>query len=92
MKLKAKDTFHASGVGKVHARQEFEVHDALGKELVDKGHAEILEASTDTDAGAAQSEPAVPKAEPELLNKIEPAPKNKRRGKAEAPADEPEDE
>lgn len=61
MKLKAKDSFHASGLGMVHARQEFEAHDALGRELADKGLAEILEASTDTAAGAKETEPAVPK-------------------------------
>lgn len=93
MKLRAKDTFHASGVGKVHAGQEFETHDALGQELADKGHAEILEASTDTAAGADQSTPAVPKSDLPPLAKVEPAPKNKRR-KAETPepADTDDDE
>lgn len=90
MKLRAKDSFHTSGVGTVHAGQEFEVHDQLGREIADKGHAEILEASTDTDAGADQSEPAAPKSEPGLISaKVEPAPKNKR---SKQPAPEPEDE
>jgi hypothetical protein len=89
MKLKAKDTFHVSSLGDViHAGQEFEAHDALGKELAEKGYAEVLEASTDTSAGADSTAPATPKSVPEeelaekieplSANKMEPAPANKR--------------
>jgi hypothetical protein len=62
MKLRAKDSFNTSGIGTVHAGSEFEVHDALGQELVDKGHAVIVEATTPTAAGAAAKEPAAAKA------------------------------
>jgi hypothetical protein len=77
MKLKANRSFHTSGIGMVHERTEFEVHDALGRELVDKGLARVIEASTDTDAGAAGSEPHA-KQEPPPLNKAALAPKTKR--------------
>lgn len=85
MKLKALKSFHTSGVGMVHERTEFEVHDALGKELADKGLARVIESSTDTDAGAVESEPHV-KQDPPPLNKAEVAPKTKRKT---APVTEP---
>jgi len=78
MKLKAIKSFHASGVGTVHQGTEFEVHDALGREFETKGLALVTQASTDTDAGADQSEPHAKK-EPELLNKMEQTPENKTR-------------
>lgn len=77
MKLKAIKSFHTSGLGMIHAKTEFEAHDALGKELADKGLAEIVESSTDTVAGAADSQPHA-KQEPALINKMEPAPESKR--------------
>lgn len=86
MKLKATKSFHASGVGTVHQGSEFEVHDALGQELADKGLASVTEASTDTDAGAAQSEPQA-KAELPPLNKADFAPKRKRKAKTEDDAE-----
>lgn len=107
MKLKAKDSFHASGVGTVHAGAEFETHDALGQELVDKGHAEIVGDSDDAteepagelpgeeisrvDDDYEQPADAEEKAELPPLNKVEPAPKNKR-GRPPAAAPEPEAE
>jgi hypothetical protein len=106
MKLKANDTFHVSSLRDViHAGQEFEVHDALGKELAAKGLATVTVESTDSSAGADSTEPAVPKSLPEAeekmeplsANKMEPAPTNKRgpgrppKAKAE-PVDEPEPE
>lgn len=60
--MKARDSFHASGVGTVHAGKEFEVHDALGKDLQDRGLADVV-------GGA--------KAEPTPQNKVAPAPANK---------------
>ena len=94
MKLKAIDTFHVSSLGDIiHAGTEFEVHDALGKEIAAKGLATVTVESTDTTAGADQAEPAE-KMEPLSANKMEPAPTNKRgpgrppKAKAE-PVDEP---
>jgi hypothetical protein len=84
MKLKATKSFHTSGVGTVHQGTEFEVHDALGKELSDKGLASVVEASTDTAAGADASEPHAKQERP-LSNKAEVVPKTKR--KAEAPSE-----
>ena len=85
MKLKARDSFHTSGLGGVTAGQVFEVHDALGKEIVNKGLATVIEASTDTSAGADATDVATPKSLPDPgaktdqvpLNKAEPAPLNK---------------
>lgn len=76
MRMKAADSFHTSGLGMIHAGQEFEVHDALGKELADKGHATPIEASTNTAAGAKATEPAAKK-EPAIINKMAEAPANK---------------
>jgi hypothetical protein len=89
MKLKAIKSFHTSGLGMIHARTEFEAHDALGQELADKGLAEVIESSTDTVAGAADSQPHA-KQEPALINKMEPAPESKRsrrKAKTEAPSE-----
>ena len=85
MKLKARDSFHASSLGGVHAGQVFEVHDALGKEIVNKGLATVVEASTDTSAGADATDVATPKSlsdpgaktDQAPLNKSDPAPLNK---------------
>lgn len=74
MRLKANDTFHSSETRTIRAGQEFEVHDQLGKDFVEAGLATVIEGSTDTAAGAAESTPAVPK-EPEA--KMEEAPENK---------------
>lgn len=75
MKMKANDSFHTSGLGSVHAGQEFEVHDALGKELAAKGLATVTVESTDTSAGADSTDIATPKSLPEA--KMEEAPENK---------------
>jgi hypothetical protein len=59
MKLKAIRSFHTSGIGMVHERTEFEAHDALGKELVDKGLASVIEASTNaTDHRSGEPDPS----------------------------------
>lgn len=105
MKLKAIDSFHTSGLGSVHAGQEFEVHDALGKEIAAKGLATVTEESTDTSAGADSTDQATPKSLPEAKmeeapeNKLVAAPPNKRgpgrppKAKAEPEPDvEPEEE
>jgi len=81
MKMRAKDSFHTSGIGSVHAKQEFEVHDALGKELEARGLAVSLSASTEpaepkpAPADAPQSET---KAELPPLNKSDAPTANKR--------------
>jgi len=66
MKLKANRSFHTSGVGMVHAGAEFEVHDALGREMEERGLAARV--------GGSEA-----KAEPELENKMEPVAENKAR-------------
>jgi hypothetical protein len=77
MKMKALDSFHTSGLGSVHAGQEFEVHDALGKEIAAKGLAVVTEESTDTSAGADSTDVATPKSLPEPEAKMEPLSANK---------------
>lgn len=102
MRLKATDTFHTSTTKTIRAGQEFEVHDALGKEFAEKGLATVIEGSTDTASGAAESTPAVPKEHDAKMeeapeNKLVAAPPNKRgpgrppKSKAE-PDVEPEEE
>lgn len=80
MKLKANRSFHTSGVGMIHDGSEFETHDALGQEMIDKGLATRVGETTPSETGAEGKTPveAPVKAEPELLNKMEPAAENKR--------------
>ena len=70
MKLKATDIFHTSETRTVKLGEEFEVADALGKDLVDRGLATPVGGETEGQ-----------KAEAELLNKMEPAPENKRKSR-----------
>jgi hypothetical protein len=67
MKLKANRSFHTSGLGMIHHGTEVDVHDALAKELIDKGLATQVGETPGT------------KAEPGLENKAEPLPENKAR-------------
>lgn len=82
MKLKATKSFHASGVGTVHQGAEFETHDALGKELSDKG---LAIKTGDSDPSETPNE----KAELPPLNKADFAPKTKRKTAPETPSDAP---
>jgi hypothetical protein len=77
MRMKAVSAFHSSETRTVTEGQEFEVHDQLGREFEARGLATVIEASTDTSAGAAATAPKVQKAAPPPLNKAEEAPANK---------------
>jgi hypothetical protein len=82
MKMKATDTFHTSQTKTVLGGQEFEIHDALGKELEAKGLATRV-GSSKTPEPTAETAPAVEehtgeKVAPPIANKAEPAPKNKK--------------
>jgi hypothetical protein len=84
MRMKANGPFHTSETRTVKGGAEFEVHDELGKDLEARGVAIRI--------GDAQPEI---KAEPELLNKIEPTPENKtrkRKVRIEEDADAPRQE
>jgi hypothetical protein len=83
MRMKATGPFHSSETRTVKGGAEFEVHDALGKELEQRGVATRIGSDTPSETGAERVAVvgAQPKAEAELLNKMEPAPDNKRKRK-----------
>lgn len=82
MKMKANKSFHTSGIGLLHKGDEFEVSDALGKEMQEKGLATASGKSTPSETSAKRD--AVVKAQPEVkaelppLNKADFAPKTKK--------------
>lgn len=82
MKMKANKSFHTSGIGLMHKGDEFEVSDALGKEMQEKGLATASGKSTPSETGPAASRPVKPqsevKAELPPLNKADFAPKTKK--------------
>lgn len=81
MKMKANKSFHTSGVGLMHKGDEFEVSDALGKEMQEKGLATPSGKTTPSETGAKTSRPAKAQPEERLEEKALPPIANK----AEAP-------
>ena len=91
MRMKANGPFHTSETRTVKGGAEFEVHDALGKELEQRGVATRIGSDAPTGTGAAgsaavEAQPEA-KSEPELLNKMEPAPKRKRKASDDESSD-----
>lgn len=79
MKMKASKSFHTSGVGLMHKGDEFEVSDALGKEMQEKGLATPSGKPAPSETGAKAARPAKPQPEerpeekslPPIANKAE---------------------
>lgn len=77
MRLKANDAFHTSQTRTVQAGQEFETTSPIGRDLVARGLATVVSEEEDEPV-AAEDLVVEEKAELPPVNKVEPAPANKR--------------